>query len=139
MQDFDHTNEQENCFVDSVKELESVNKRIAKLLVRKEELTDVIIGSLSHDHEGQRSYEYGVWKIEVKTPFIYALNKKLYESGSVNLPDNFNPIKQSLSYSIDKRLCDQYMMDAPESVRDALVELIEKRPGKAAVTIRERM
>lgn len=139
MQEFNQTNEQEYCFADSVKELDKVNKQIAKLLVRKEELTDIIIGSLEHDHEGQKSYEYGVWKIEVKTPFIYSLNKKLYESGSIKLPDNFNPVKEAVSYSIDKRLCDQYMTEAPKKVRDALAELIDKKPGKAGITIKERV
>lgn len=139
MQDHDHTNEQEHCFVDSIKELEKVNKQIAKLLVRKDELTDQIIGALEHDHEGQKSYEYGAWKIEVKTPFVYSLNKKLYESGTIKLPEDFNPIKESVSYSVDKRLCDKFMMDAPKKVRDALAELIDKKPGKAGVTIKERV
>lgn len=132
-------NDQEKCFVDGVKELAKVNKQIAKLLVRKEELTEEIIGALDHDHEGQKTYEYGVWKIEVKTPFVYSLNKKLYESGDIKLPDNFNPVKESVSYSIDKRLCDQYMQDAPKKVRDALAELIDKKPGKAGITIKERV
>lgn len=139
MQDFDHTNEQEQCFSDSIKELEKVNKQIAKLLLRKEELTETIIGALEHDHEGQKSYEYGVWKIEVKTPFVYSLNKKKYESGDIKLPDNFNPVKESVSYSIDKRLCDQYMIEAPKKVRDALAQLIDKKPGKAGITIKERV
>lgn len=139
MQEYDTTNEQENCLADSVKELEKVNKQLAKLVLRKEELTDMIIGALEHDHEGQKSYEYGVWKIEVKTPFVYSLNKKKYESGDIKLPDNFNPIKESVSYSVDKRLCDQYMMDAPKKVRDALAELIDKKPGKAGITIKERV
>lgn len=133
------TNEQERFFVDSVKELEKVNKQLAKLLVRKEELTEQIIGALEHNHEGQKSYEYGVWKLEVKTPFVYSLNKKLYESGQIKLPDNFNPVKESVSYSIDKRLCDQYMQEAPKKVRDALAELIDKKPGKAGITIKERV
>ena len=133
------TNEQERFFVDSVKELEKVNKQLAKLLLRKEELTEQIIGALEHDHEGQKSYEYGVWKIEVKTPFVYSLNKKLYESGSVKLPEDFNPIKQSVSYSVDKRLCDKFMTEAPKKVRDALAELIDKKPGKAGITIKERV
>jgi hypothetical protein len=133
------TNEQERCFVESIEELQKVNKQLAKLTLRKEELTDQIIGALEHDHEGQKSYEYGTWKIEVKTPFVYSLNKKLYESGDIKLPEKFNPIKQSVSYSIDKRLCDQFMIDAPKKVRDALVELIDKKPGKANVTIKERV
>lgn len=132
-------NDQERCFVDGIKELEKVNKQLAKLLVRKEELTEEIINVLEHDHEGQKTYEYGAWKIEVKTPFVYSLNKKLYESGEIKLPDNFNPVKESISYSIDKRLCDQYMQDAPKKVRDALAELIDKKPGKAGITIKERV
>ena len=139
MQDFDEKNTQENCFVESIKELQSINKKIARLIVRKEELTGIIIGTLEHDHEGQKSYEYGSWKIEVKTPFVYSLNKKLYESGLYNIPSNFNPIKESVSYSIDKRLCDQYMNDAPDEVRDLLIELIDKKPGRAGITIKERI
>jgi hypothetical protein len=133
------TNEQEHCFSEQINELQKVNKQIAKLNVRKEELTEQIISSLEHDHEGQKSYEYGMWKIEVKTPFVYSLNKKLYESGSVKLPQDFNPIKESVSYTVDKRLCDKFMVDAPKKVRDALAELIDKKPGKAGITIKERV
>ena len=43
------------------------------------------------------------------------------------------------SYSIDKKLCDLYMLDAPKKVRDALIELIDKKPGKPSVTIKERV
>lgn len=139
MQEFNQTNEQERCFSESINELQKINKQLAKLTLRKEELTQQIIGSLEHDHEGQKTYEYGTWKIEVKTPFVYSLNKKLYESGSVKLPDNFNPIKESVSYSVDKRLCDQYMQEAPKKVRDALAELIDKKPGKAGITVKERV
>ena len=139
MQDRDHTNEQERCFAEGIVELQKINKQIAKLTLRKEELTAEIIGALDHEHEGQKTYEYGVWKIEVKTPFVYSLNKKRYESGEIKLPDNFNPIKESVSYSIDKRLCDQYMQEAPKKVRDALAELIDKKPGKAGITVKERV
>jgi hypothetical protein len=121
-----------------IKELEKVNKQLAKLTLRKEQLTDIIVSGMSHNHEGQRTYEYDTWKVEIKNPITYALNKKLYESGSVTLPDNFNPIKESVSYSIDKGLCDKYMASAPKKVQQALAELIDKKPGKASVTIKER-
>jgi hypothetical protein len=139
MQDYDHTHEQEHCLSDNVQELKKINIKIAQLSLRKEELTKNIICALEHNHEGQKSYDYGLWRIEIKTPFVYSLNKKRYESGEINLPSNFNPVKESISYSIDKRLCDQYMTDAPDDVRDALIELIDKKPGKAAVTIKERI
>jgi hypothetical protein len=141
MQDFrDVSNALEgaHCLSDNIKELEKVNKQLARLSLRKEELTDSIILAMGHQHEGQRSYEHETWKVEIKTPFVYSLNKKLYESGNVILPDNFNPIKQSTSYSVDKVLCDKYLVDAPKKVREALIELIDKKPGKASVTIKER-
>ncbi len=139
MQDYDTTNEEQRYFEDSIKELEKINKQIAKLNLRKEELVDQIIGSLAHNHEGQKSYDYGVWRLEVKTPFTYSLDKKLYESGKVNIPPEFNPIKESISYSIDKRLCEQYMEQAPKKVRDALAQLIDKKPGKPGVNVKERV
>lgn len=139
MQEVNETCQQERAFSEGIKELQQINKKIAALNLRKEELTDEIIGLLDHQHEGQKSYEYGVWKIEVKTPFVYSLNKKLYESGEIKLPDDFNPIKQSVSYSVDKRLCDKFMKDAPKKVRDSLAELIDKKPGKAGITIKDKI
>ena len=138
MQDLDN-NEQERFFFDSVAELKKVTKQIAKLTARKDELTQLIIECLDHEHEGQKTYEYGNWKIEVKTPFVYSLDKRKYESGEFVLPDNFNPVKESVSYSIDKRLCDKYMQEAPADVQAALIELIEKKPGKAGISIKEQV
>lgn len=133
------TSEREHYLDLSIKELNKINSQLAKLLNRKNELIEIIIGALGHEHEGQKSYEYGVWKIEIKTPHVYSLNKKLYESGEYKIPKKFNPIKESVSYSIDKRLCDLYILEAPEEVRDALVNLIDKKPGKAGITLRERV
>ena len=139
MQEYNVTTERERALQESIKGLECINKKIATLIVRKEKLTEMIIGALGHEQEGQKTYEYDVWKIEVKTPCIYSLNKKKYESGDIHIPEEFNPIKQSVSYTIDKRLCDQFMLEAPKDVRDALVELIDKKPGKAGITLKERI
>lgn len=135
----DSTNEQERFFVDSINELQKVNKQLSKLTLRKEELTQAIIETLDHEYEGRKTYQYGTWKIEVKTPFVYSLDKKKYESGEFKLPSDFNPVKESVSYSIDKRLCDQFMQDAPKKVRDTLAQLIDKKPSKAGITITERV
>ncbi len=123
----------------SIKELEKVNKQLAKLNLVKEQLTEEIIGSFGHEHEGQRTYEHESWKIEIRTPVIYSLNKKLYESGDVKLPLEFDPVKESISYTIDKRLCDEYMETAPKNIKVKLIELIEKKPGKPGVTIKARI
>lgn len=138
MQQLNNLNEQK-MVEDSILELDRVNKQLAQLLFRKEELTRDIVCAFSHSHEGQKTYEYGTWKVEIKTPCVYSLNKKSYRERSVELPTEFNPIKQSISYTIDKRLCDHYMQVAPDEVREILIELIDKKPGKAAVTIKERV
>lgn len=131
--------EQEMYLEAAITELEKVNKKLASLKLMQEDLVDKVIGTLGHNHEGQKTYEYRAWKIEVKTPCVYSLDKKLYESGKFELPKKFNPIKKSISYSIDKRLCDQYLDSAPGEVRASLIELIEKRPGRPSVTLKERI
>ena len=58
MQDFkDMVNEIENekCLGSTIKELEKVNKQLSKLTLRKEELTDMIISGMKHNHAGQRT------------------------------------------------------------------------------------
>lgn len=121
-----------------IQELEALNRALAQLQVRKEELTHAIIESLGHEHEGQRSYECDIYKVEVRTPMIYSLNKVMYESGGVYLPDNFDPVRKKTAYEIDKRALSHAMQSSPESVRDALNMLIEKKPGKPSIQIKVR-
>ena len=139
MQAQDDTLLRQRVLEESIEEFEIINNQLANLLLRKEELTSEIINCLGHKHDGQKTYEYNIWKIEIKTPCIYSLNKNLYESKKDKIPEHFNPIKQSISYSIDKRLCDKYIQDAPKSIKNTLIELIEKKPGKAGITIHERV
>ncbi len=139
MQHYDDTQQYRHQVNDDLKELNSINKKLAKLLLRKEELTEEVIGLFGHEHEGQKTYEFDEWKVEIRTPCVYSLDKKLYESGRFSLPAEYNPIKQSVSYTIDKRLCDDYITKAPKKIRDALAELIEKKPGKPSVHIKENI
>lgn len=124
---------------DLISELNSVNKKLAKLTLRKEDLIQEIIAAFGHKKEGQTTYEHGMWKVEVKTPFVYSLDKKKYESGNYKIPEKYNPIKESVSYSIDKRLCEDYIQNAPATIKNTLVELIEKKPGKPSINLKERV
>lgn len=133
------TFERENSLSSSIEELQKVNKKLAKLLVQKEELTNQIISAFGHEHEGQKTYEYDVWKVEIKTPIVYSLDKKLYESGEISLPEEFNPIKESISYTIDKKLFEKYMSNCDNETVGNLIALIEKKPGKAGIVIKERV
>jgi len=138
MLNLNEVNEREYCLSFSIQALAKVNRQLEKLSEKREELTKNIIGAIGHNHEGQKTYEYESYKLEIKTPFIYSLDKSKYESGEFNIPRKFDPIKKTTSYSIDKKLCDKYLQEAPEDVREALIEIIDKKPGKAAVHIREK-
>ncbi|MGE4118927.1 MAG: hypothetical protein AB7F29_13725 [Candidatus Nitrosocosmicus sp.] len=130
-------NLEERRFVleESIKELEKVNKKIAKLTLEKEELTKDIIAALGHQKEGQKTYEVDLWRVTVKTPYIYALDVKAYKNGDLYIDPEFDPIKQSISYSVDKKLFDAYFQSAPQKTRDTLIKLITVKPGKASVTV----
>ena len=124
---------------DNIKELEKINKQLAKLTLRKEQLTESIIENFGHDKEGQKTYEFGLWKIEIRTPYIISLNKKQYESIKDRIPKEWNPVKESVSYSVDKKACEDYLNEAPRVVRNLLVGMLEKKPGKPGVVIKERV
>ena len=131
-----NTGEQEQYLNECIEELNGLNMKLATMLVRKEELTNSIIASLGHEHEGQKSYSYGKWKIEVKTPCVYSINKEVLKDDEFYLPDDFNPIRESVSYTVDKKLCDKYVNEAPEEIREILVNLIDKKPGKPSVNLK---
>lgn len=140
MQNYNEDLLNEQTFLEElIKDLQCTQRKIARLKLRKEQLDHDIICALGHEHEGQKSYEHEIWKVEVRTPCIYSLDRSKYKSGEVNLPDQYNPIKESISYTIDKQLCEFFMETAPKPIRMKLSELIEKKPGKASVSIKERI
>lgn len=122
---------------DTIQHLREVSRKIAELTAIKETLTNNIIESLGHNHEGQKTYSLGYLKVEVRTPCIYMLDKSRYEDLKNKLPAEYNPVTESISYSIDKKLCDKALLSAPKRIKDMLSELISKKPGKATVSIRE--
>lgn len=130
-------NTEEGRFVleDGLERIREVNEEIANLTVEKEKLTSEIIAALGHDKAGQQSYTHDKYKITVKTPNIYSLDKAAYANGDVYLEDNFNPIRETKAYAVDKALFEHYYATAPESVRDSLVQLITVKPGKPSVVV----
>lgn len=129
------TQSREQQLESAIIEMQSVNQQIARLSLRKEELTANIIAALGHDKDGQSTYEYSEWKVTCKTPHTFSLDKKAYESGAVFLPGEFDPIKTATSYTVDKKLYEKYMATSPAAVRDSLTALVTIKPGKASVTI----
>jgi hypothetical protein len=125
----------ETLLSDNVKALDFVNFQIAELIDIKQQLELKIIEGLHHDHEGSKTYEVGMHKVTVKTDFIYSLNKEEYQIYKYKIPTEFNPVKESVKYEVDKRImkkCDDY---ASQDDMMILSNFITKKPAKANVKI----
>jgi hypothetical protein len=128
--------ERQYVLEDSIVRLQKVNDKIATLLLEQEDLTKAIIAALGHEHAGERTYEHQKWKITCRTPNTYSLDTKVYKSGDIYLPSEFDPIKTSTTFTVDKKMFDHYIAIAPVNVRTLLNELVTIKPGKQSVIIK---
>ena len=119
-------------------EIETINKKMAKLRLDKESKELELIATIQHEHEGSKTYDIGMHSVTIKTDMIYALDKKAYISGELYLDPSFDPVLQKTTYEVNKKLFNAYEQMAPANVREVLAQLIEKRPSKPNVTIKVR-
>jgi hypothetical protein len=126
---------QEHILKDHINALNNVNFQIAKLLEFKVKLEEEIIKGLKHDHEGSHTYDVGKYKVTVKTDWIYSLDKKKYQLYKNNIPAELNPVKESISYVVDKRIVRQAEIDANADDLLLLGKIISKKPAKPNVKI----
>lgn len=120
---------------DTIVKLEKITKNLALLALERDALNQELIELFSHDYEGQKSYSEGIWRVTIKTPCVYSLNKAKYLALKDSLPEEFNPVKESVSYIVDKKACDKFVISAPKQIISLIGEMIEKKPGKASLTI----
>lgn len=129
------TNRDNQLLEDNVKALDFVNFQIAELIEIKSKLELKIIEGSGHDREGSRTYEIGKHKVTIKTDFIYSLDKDEYQIYKSQIPSEFNPVRESMKYDIDKRVikkCDDY---ASREDMILLSKFITKKPAKANIKI----
>lgn len=125
--------------IEIVDQLEKLNKKLAKMRLDKERLELELIGVIGHEYEGSKTYDIADRKVTLKTEMIYSLDKKMYTSGEVYLPPEFDPILQKVTYEVNKRLFNAYEQMAPDSVREVLNTLITKKNSKPNVSIEVRI
>jgi hypothetical protein len=119
-------------------ELETINRKIAKLRLDKESKELELIAAIQHEHEGSKTYDIGLHSVTIKTDMIYSLDKKAYISGDVFLPPEFDPVLQKITYEVNKKLFNAYEQMAPLAVRKTLNELVTKKESKPNVSIKVR-
>lgn len=128
--------DREYSLADNIERLQVVKDKIKALEVEQAGLVKAIIADLGHDHEGEKSYQVGTFKVTCRTPVIYSLDKKAYESGDVYLMPEFDPIESSTAYKINKAKLEAFLQTAPMSVRTSLSKLVTKKDGKPSVVIK---
>lgn len=80
--------------------LDLINKQIASLRLQKEDLERLILeGIPQQPHEGQRTYEFGEYKVTVKTAINYRIDKEKFLE--MDLDDEINPVRVSTKYEIN--------------------------------------
>jgi hypothetical protein len=127
--------DKEDYINDKVKALDFVNYQISELVDIKQKLEEEIIEGLSHAHEGSKSYVVGKYKVTIKTDFIYSLDKEEYSVLKGHVPAEFNPVKESVSYTIDKRIIKKAEDYASKDELMLLSKLISKKPAKPNVKV----
>jgi len=128
--------DREFSLYDNCERLQVVRNKIKTLEVEEKALVQAIIADIGHEHKGSRTYEVGTYKVECKTPVTLTLDKKAYANGSVYLPEAFDPIEHSVSYTVNRGKYLSMLELAPESVRDAIHALIVEKDGKPNVVIK---
>lgn len=120
--------------LEQIKELDLVNKELAKLKLLKEELEETILSEF-HDHpyEGQRTYEVDSYKITVKTGINFKVDKERYQE--LEIPLELNPVREVLKLEIDLRKIRELKRDHALF----LSEFITETPSKPTVVIGDRL
>jgi len=120
----------EDAIKDSATTLNLVNFQIAELLRIKEELEARLCALLEHGDDGSRTYTCDKFKITVTTGYIYTLDKNEYMTIGNQIPACFNPVKQRISYDIDKQVIRDAEKYASAEEMALLSQVISKKPKK---------
>jgi hypothetical protein len=121
---------------DIIVTLEAVNYQIAELKRIKEAQEDKLKTLFNHTKEGQETYVFERYKVEISTGYNYRLNIKKYLEFRELLDPKFDPVKEVVKYELNKKLikdCEEY---GTFDDKDALSAFVEKNDKKLSVKIR---
>jgi len=118
--------------------IESLNTSITRLKDQKEAFEQELVDIMEHNYDGQKTYTLWDKRLVVKTPTYYRVNKALYLSGDIELPEHYNPVVAKIDYEIDKNKYLKIVESAPMPIVELLDKLIIESYGKKSVTIESR-
>lgn len=135
MNDFPEVDNKQERIKELAMTLDGISYQVAELLRIKESLEAKLCTMWDHGDDGSKTYTVDRYKVTVKTGWIYTLNKEEFAVIGERLPKCFNPVKQRISFDLDKsiiRECEKY-----GSVDDLnlLSQLISKKPSKLSIKV----
>jgi len=115
--------------------LEQIKYQVAELLNMKAAIEKELQEYFHKDKDGQTTYAFERWNVEITTGWNYKLNKKKYAEWEDMITPRFNPIKETVKLEINKKIyreCEEFGSDDD---RLALSEFTSKSEKKLNVKI----
>lgn len=119
-----------------VETLEIVNYQLAQLKEIKERLENQVVEKVNHTIEGQKKYDCGKYAVTVKSGVIYSLDKNEYQIYKNHLQESLNPVREKISYEIDKKHMKEVEKYASQKDLEVMAHFITKKPAKVSVSIK---
>jgi len=124
--------------VETAKELMMINEQIKDLEKIKSSLNERMRIIFNHaKEEGSSTYREEGFEVCITTGFNYSLDKGKYKVMKGQINSVFNPVKEKVSYELDKTIirdCEKYG-DVADKI--ALSEVLKKTPKKLYVTVKK--
>lgn len=112
---------------DLIEKLKYVSSEIEFLKSEKSKLESDIINIVSFNPEGQKTIETAKYKIRVNAGYNYKIDSLRAEEFFSQFPANLNPIKQKISYEVDKNKLNQaYLYEGLKELADQVIAVIPK-------------
>ena len=127
--------EQREQIIEYAKTLNIINYEIAELARIKEELEARLSALLEHSDDGSRTYICDKYKVTVTSGYNYTLNKEEFMAIASRLPQCFNPVRQKMSYEIDKSIIRDAEKYGSAEELQLLAQVISKKPKKLHIKI----
>jgi len=145
--DIDENIVAEERLIEDITNLNTINYQIAELKMIKERVERKIVSDMklaNYDekghvtsvvHDGEQTRVVGKFKVKVKTPSLYKVDTKEYEIVQSQLSKEFNPIKKSISYRVDKKVLETIRAYASTVDQDLVESFLILDYSKPAITL----
>ena len=112
----------------------AIKSKIDDLSKIKKSIEDDLRNLLDHSEagEGTQTYKEGNAKISITTGYNYRIDANLYETIGDTLDDRINPVKEKITYSLDKKkleIAHEFATDDELDLLDKLVLTSQKKPS----------